>query len=133
MPEENVELVRGWVRALNEDDLDASLACCDPAFEMLESRTLPGAARVSGLDELRSYSLGWRRNWSEWEWREEKIVDVPPDRVVLVATLWLRGLRSGADVERRWAYVFTVRGGKLLSQVGYDSEAEALEAASARE
>jgi hypothetical protein len=133
MPEENVELVRGWVRAVNGDDPEAPLAYCDPAFEMVESATLPGAARVSGLDELRSYGLGWRRNWSEWEWREEKMVDLPPDRVVLVATLWLRGLRSGADVERRWAYLFTVRGGKLLSQIGYDTEAEALSAASARE
>jgi ketosteroid isomerase-like protein len=133
MPDENVEVVRGWVRAVNGDDPEAWVAHCDPAFEMVESQTLPGAARVSGLDELRSYGLGWRRNWSEWEWREEKIVDVPPDQVVLVATLWLRGLRSGVEVERRWAYLFTVRGGKLLSQVGYDTEAEALEAASARE
>jgi hypothetical protein len=67
--------------------------------EMTESQTLPGAATVSGLEALKSYMRGWRRNWSEWEWREEELVDVPPDKVVLVSSLWLRGLRSGATVE----------------------------------
>jgi ketosteroid isomerase-like protein len=133
MSRENMELVRAWIRAANEGDTDASLALCDPAFEMVESQTLPGAAKVSGLEALRSYGLGWRRNWSEWEWREEKLRDIPPDRVLLVARLWLRGLRSGVEVERRWAYVFTVRDGKLLRQDGYDNEAEALEDVELRE
>jgi ketosteroid isomerase-like protein len=133
MSQENVDLVRAWLRAVNEDDPETWLAYVDPAFEMVESQTLPGAARVSGLEELRTYGLGWRRNWSEWEWREEKVTDMPPDTVLLVATLWLRGLRSGAEVERRWAYLFTVRNGTLLRQEGYDTEAGALEAASGPE
>ena len=54
---------------------------------------------------------------------------MPPDHAVLVATLWLRGLRSGAEVERRWAYLFTVRDGKLLRQVGYETEEQAMRAA----
>ena len=104
-----------------------------PDFEMTESAKLPGAATVSGLDQLYTYWLGWKRNWSEWEWREEEIIELAPDRVLLVATLWLRGLRSGIPVERRWAYVFEIRDGKLARQDGYEDKGQALEAAGVRE
>ena len=122
---DNIAVVREWIRAGNEGDIEAAVAVCDPAFEMIESGTLPGATRVSGPDGLRRYFRGWQRNWSEWEWREELIEQLPDGRVLIIATLWLRGLRSGIGVERRWAYVCTVRDGRLLRQDGYDNEAEA--------
>jgi ketosteroid isomerase-like protein len=122
---DNIAVVREWIRAGNAGDLEAALAVCDPAFEMIESGTLPGAVHVSGEEGLRRYFRGWERNWSEWNWREELIEDVDGDRVLLVSTLWLRGLRSGIGVERRWAYVFTVRDGRLLRQDGYADETEA--------
>jgi ketosteroid isomerase-like protein len=124
----NIEVVRSWMRAVNRGSLDDQLALVDPGFEMVEATDLPGAAHVSGLEQLKSYALGWGRNWSEWDWREEEIVEVPPDRILVMATLWLRGLRSGIAVERRWAYVFTVRDGRLLRQVGYNTREEALAA-----
>jgi hypothetical protein len=40
----------------------------------------------------------------------------------------LRGLRSEIWVEHRWAYLFTVRTGKLLRQDCVDGKAQALEA-----
>jgi hypothetical protein len=46
----------------------------------------------------------------------------------VVATLRLRGLRSGIWVERRWAYIFTVRDGLILRQDGYNTRGEALAA-----
>jgi ketosteroid isomerase-like protein len=126
MSEPNVELVRAWVEAFNRGDTEASIELCDPDFELVESQTLPGAARVSGHEGLRRYERGWRRNWSDQEWRVEELIDLPPNRVLLIARLWLKGLRSGAEVERRWTYLFTVRDGKLLRQDGYDSKEEAL-------
>jgi ketosteroid isomerase-like protein len=124
----NVEVVRSWVRMTNEADLEGQLALADPEFEMFEAPALPGAAHVSGLEQLKSYAFGWQRNWSQWNWREEELVEVPQDRVLMVATLWLRGLRSEVEVERRWAYVFTVRDGRLLRQEGYDTKQDALAA-----
>jgi hypothetical protein len=43
--------------------------------------------------------------------------------------LRLVGRHSGIEVDRQWIYVFTVRDGKLLRQVGFDDEAEGLRAA----
>jgi len=128
MQEPNTQLVRAYMRAINDDDMERAIAMCDVAFEMTESFILPGAANVSGHDGLKRYVRGWKRNWSEWDWREEELLDLPPQHVLLVATLWLRGLRSGAAVERRWAYVFTIGDGKLLRQDGYDDREQALQA-----
>jgi ketosteroid isomerase-like protein len=125
----NVEVVRAWMRALNAGDHEAALALCDPAFVMVESSSLPGAATASGHEALKRYFAGWVRNWSEWEWREEELLDFPPDNVLVMALLRLKGLRSGMWVERRWVYLFTVRDGRLARQDGFDTKAEALEAA----
>jgi hypothetical protein len=96
---------------------------------MTESSALPGAAVTSGLDGLRRYFAGWNRNWSEWHWQAEEVLDIPPDKVLVMANLRLKGLRSGIWVEHRWAYLFTLLGGKLLRQDGFEGKAQALEAA----
>jgi len=128
MPPADVEMVREWMRACNGGDTEAALALCDPEIELTEAEALPGAATTRGLDALRRYFAGWGRNWSEWDWQEEEVEELPPDKVLVTALLRLRGLRSGIWVEHRWAYLFTLRDGKLLRQDGFDNRAEALEA-----
>ncbi len=127
---ENAELVRGWhkaaEKATNLDRVEDLLALTHPEFEMTESSALPGAARVKGLEALRRYCYGWARNWSEWEWREEELVDLPPDRVMFDATLRLRGLRSSIWVEHRWVYLFVIRDGLILRDDGFLTKEEAL-------
>jgi ketosteroid isomerase-like protein len=124
----NLDLVRTYMRAVNDDAMDIARSLVHPEIEYSEASDLPGAAHVSGSDELLSYFYGWRKNWSEWDWREEEIVDLPPDRVLVVATLRLRGLRSGIWVERRWVYIFTMHDGLILRLAGYNTRDEALAA-----
>ncbi len=129
---ENAELVRAWHKAAEEgfDRLEDLLALTHPEFEMTECSVLPGAVHVTGLEALRSYCYGWARNWSEWEWREEELVDLPPDRVIFDATLRVRGLRSSIWVEHRWVYLFVVRDGLILRDDGFLTKDEALGSAS---
>ena len=125
-------MVRAWMRACNGNDAEAAIALCDASFEMTESSALPGAATTTGLAGVRRYFAGWTRNWSEWDWQEEELMDLPGDKVLVAANLKLKGLRSGIWVEHRWVYLFTLRDGKLLRQDGFDDKAQALEAASGR-
>jgi hypothetical protein len=126
---ENAELVRAWQNAANLGRVDDQLALSHPEFEMTEPSSLPGAAHVKGLEAFRSYCYGWLKNWSEWEWIEEELIELPPDRVVLDATLRLRGLRSSIWVEHRWAYLFVIRDGLVLRVDGFLSKEEILGAA----
>jgi hypothetical protein len=125
----NIELVRAWQRAASEGRIEDLLALSHPGFEMTEASVLPGATRVSGLEALRSYAYGWAKNWSEQEWREHELFELPPDRVVLDSTLRLRGLRSSLWVEHRWAYLFVIREGLVLRNDGFQTKEEALSAA----
>lgn len=124
-----MEIVRAWMRACNGTDMERALALCDPAFEMTEPPVLPGAAVTTGLEAVRRYFAGWRRNWSEWDWQALDVRDLPPDKVLVNALLRLRGLRSGVWVEHRWVYLFTLRDGKLVRQNGFEDEEAALAAA----
>jgi len=120
------------MRACSGGDADAVLALVDPEFEMREASSLPGAVAVSGVAGMERYMRGWARNWSRTDWRAEEITDLGGGRVLVVATLALRGLRSSIDVERRFAYLFTVRADRILRQDGFDDRAQALEAARGR-
>jgi hypothetical protein len=124
---ENLELVRAWIEATNLSSQEDQVSLAHPEFEMTEASALPGAAHVRGREELRSYGYGWARNWSEWEWREEELIELPPDRVILESTLRLRGLRSSIWVEHRWAYLFVIRDGLVLRQDGFETKKEILE------
>jgi ketosteroid isomerase-like protein len=127
----NVDVVRDWMRACVDGDLAAALEIADPAIEMNEAPNMPGAHSLRGHDALQRYFAGWERNWSDWKWHADEVIDVPPDKVVVDARLSLRGLRSTVWVERAWAYVFTVRDGKLVRQDAHEGRAQALEAAGA--
>jgi hypothetical protein len=124
---ENAELVRAWNKAAELRRVEELLALTHPEFEMTEASALPGAARVKGREGLRRYCNGWPKIWSESEWREEEMIELPPDRVVFVATLRLRGLRSSIWVEHRWAYLFVIRDGLILRNDGFETKEEILD------
>lgn len=130
--QDNVELVGRWIEAFNARDFDASTALITPDFEMTEAPALPGAHRLRGRAALETYFEGWLRQWSDWAWHADEIIDIPPHQVILDARLALLGLRSTAWVERRWAYVFTISDGLLSRQDGYDDRAAAFEAVGLR-
>ncbi len=115
----NAELVRAWHRAAELGRVEELLALTHPEFEMTEASVLPGAVRVAGLEAMRSYCYAFVKIWSEGEWVEEELIELPPDRVVFVATLRLRGLRSTIWVEHRWAYLFVIRDGLVVRNDGF--------------
>jgi ketosteroid isomerase-like protein len=126
MSQENVDLVRGifaaWLRG------DPALDQFDPEISMVESATLPGAASAHGIDAVRRYIESFAKHWEDIRFEPQEYLDAG-DRVVVIARLVGRGKSSGVDVERTWAYVWTVRDGRALRMEGYADRAEALVAA----
>ena len=120
----NVEVVRAWHEAATLGRIEDLLALTHPQFELTEANALPGATRVDGREGLRRYAYGWAKIWSEGEWIEHELIDIPPDRVVFDATLRLRGLRSSIWVEHRWAYLIVIRDGLMLRNHGFLTKEE---------
>jgi hypothetical protein len=120
----NAELVRAWQQAASDGRIEDLLALSHPEFEMIENSVLPGAVHVKGREALRTYAYGWARNWSQWEWVEHELLELPRDRVVLDTTLRLQGLRSSIWVEHRWAYLFVIRDGLVVRNEGFLSKDE---------
>ena len=121
---ENAELVRAWHEAARRGRIDEIVALSHPDFEMNESSALPGAAVVKGLDALRSYCYGWAKNWSETEFIEHELIEIPPDRVAVEYTVRLKGLRSEIWVEHRWAYLMEIRDGLIVRNDGFQTMEE---------
>jgi uncharacterized protein len=123
--QEDVEVVRslyeGWLKG------EMGLDKLDPEISMEESAILPGAVSAVGIDAVRRYLERFATHWQEIRFEPQEYVDAGR-QVVVVARLIGRGKRSGVDVSRTWAYVWTVRDGKALSMVGYADRAEALKA-----
>jgi ketosteroid isomerase-like protein len=127
---ENVELVR----SIYEDWLRGEMALdrLDRDISMVESQTLPGAASAHGIEAVRRYIESFTKHWEEIRFEPLEYIDAG-EKVVVTARLVGRGKKSGVEVNRTWAYVWTLRDGKALSLVGYDDRAEALAAAGEQE
>jgi anthranilate synthase/aminodeoxychorismate synthase-like glutamine amidotransferase len=128
LPGDPIALVRAYIEAWNSGDIEAVVALCDEDFELVESETLPAAAHTRGHEELRRYGAGFARNWPTGNW-EPLDFQAAGDKVWMPGRLTLQGGQSGVEVSRVWQYVFTVRGGRMARQDGYDDEAEARRAA----
>ena len=125
MSQENVEIVRQLLAAVNRRDWDAMLETGDPEIEIvtLMSGTHRGHA-------------GWRRLVEEmadeisgFQFIPEDLIDVVQDRVVAV-TQWVgTGRTSGIAVpDTHIGFVYTLRDGLVVRQEHFRNRAEALKA-----
>lgn len=125
MSDANVDVIR----SIYDDWLRGEIAAdrFDPEMAMVESRTLPGAHSAHGIDAVRRYMESFARYWDEIRFEPQEYIEAG-DQVIVVARLVGRGKSSGIEVERTWAYVWTLRAGKALRMEGYADRAEALKA-----
>jgi ketosteroid isomerase-like protein len=131
MSRENVELVRRSVEAIPrgvEDDVEELLSYIDPEGE-LHSAIVGGAeANVyRGHEGFRRWVADSFESFEEVrnEWSEFRDLDT---RVLAFGHVKARGRGSGMVLESPMAWVFTVRGGKIVKADGFLSHADALEA-----
>jgi ketosteroid isomerase-like protein len=131
MSREDVKVVRRVYDAVARRDAATVLALYDPEVELdgtrlpesgLSGRTHP----LRGHEGLRSLHRDWNEAWASSEDRCEELIDAG-EHVIAVVTRRGRGLASGVEVETRRAGVWTIRAGKVVRTVWFQSVEEALE------
>jgi ketosteroid isomerase-like protein len=128
MSEENVEIVRRVVEAVNARQIPETLLARDFRAEnvntAVSNKVYVGWA---GAREWQDDFFGVMDDEARFEVKE--IVGAGKDCVVVVLQLAGHGLKSGAPLELRWPSVFWLRDQLITRAVGYSTKRGALEAA----
>jgi ketosteroid isomerase-like protein len=136
MSEENVEVTRRSVNAINARDPDGFLACLHPEVVWEESGdVLPG---LRGTYRGRTEARRWFEEallevWETFHLEAREITDASDGRVFLEAAFTARGEGSGAETELNVWSVAWFEDGTIAKRRVFWSRAEALEAAGLQE
>jgi ketosteroid isomerase-like protein len=127
MSQENVDRLRAVWDAWNRGDLDLSML--DPEV-VFEETVLPDSAGETyrGHEGVLRAWRRWTEAWEEFTTEVEQILDAG-ERLVAICTVHLQGKHSGASMTVRYAYLYTLRDGKVIHVRSDLNPADALEAA----
>jgi ketosteroid isomerase-like protein len=134
MSQENVEVVREWVAAINAGDASRLTELADPSVDYMPYlAALSGAAGAyHGHDGLWQYVRDLSDVWSEYEVEIHELQDLG-NQVLMTGRLRGKGRSSGLDVDAEMAWLHTFREGtgpgRYTRLRYFDSETDALEAA----
>ena len=125
MSQDNVEVVRRWIWAF-ENDTDAFRDTLHPEIEWspFEESHTPSYA-IEGAMRIRNQ---WLDTWDEHRVDLEEMNE-EGDNVVVSAHVTARGRASGVEVDVRLHFHFKVRDGKVVYVFEHEDKAAALEAA----
>jgi ketosteroid isomerase-like protein len=128
--EENVQLCRAAVAAVNEGDVGTFLKVMDPTveFQSYLAALSEGGDLYRGHAGVRRYMRDLADAWKSFyinitEYRDQG------DKVVLEGRLQARGRSSGLEVEASLAWVFTCRKGRITRVRVFTDREGALKAA----
>src|SRR5215216_3829053 len=127
MSQENVEVVRRAISAVNKRDVDAYLSLCAPDVELINPvAAIEGSNR--GEEGVRRFFDGLREATTEFEMEVERLRSLDDHRVLAWLTLHLeseRGFRQTQPLTN----LYELDGGKLVRVRVFRNRDEALEAA----
>ena len=126
MSEENVEIVRAVVDALNRSDLEAALKDFASDFEFDFSRAVGPLRGVFKLDQMRVFLDEFFGLWEAVRFEVDELVEAG-EQVAMSSTNYHRG-RDGIEITVRPAGVWTIRDGRIVHFRMYQEWQEALEA-----
>jgi ketosteroid isomerase-like protein len=135
MSAENVDIIREAIDAFNASgDWEVLYAACDPGV-VLEIATQEGRESADfrvhhGLAEVRQAISELMAPFVEVRAVAHRYADAGDDRVVAVLELLMRPKESRAEVSSgQFAYIYTLRGGRIIRIQDFPEPAEAFEAA----
>ena len=129
MSQENVEIVRLGVEALNARDLERHyVEFFDPAVEWRTAAEDPDAATHRGLQAYKRYLEQWLDSFDQLHADVEEYIDVGDDCVLTWIRYTGRGRESGVPADWHLAIIFTIRDSKIVRGEEHFDRAQALEA-----
>jgi ketosteroid isomerase-like protein len=134
MSQENVEIVRRIIDAINRGDIDTAVEAVSQDCEANWSNSRgPLSGIYRGRDQTREFLNSFLEAWESLRWEPEELIELEDDRVLTVSQFRMRGHGSGVEVTARGASIWTIRDGEAAAWTLYQSKAEALQAAGLRE
>ena len=126
MSQENVEIVKAAIDAVNRKDWDAAFQDAAPGFEYDLSRAVGPDRGIYGLDQARRTWGEFRETWESARTEPHEFIEAG-DLVVVHSTLHLKG-RGGIEVVVSATFVWTIRDGAIERVSMYQERQDALEA-----
>ncbi len=119
------ELVIASYEALNEGDVDGAMEALAEDAEWHESEVLPDTGVYRGRESIRTFLADFLASWERFHQTVEETRH-EGDRVVVVIHLRARGRGSTAEVDARYAHVWTVADGRGIRVDAFYEPEEAL-------
>ena len=131
MSEENVELMREAIDAVNRGDFEAAFRGMDPEIRF-EHRLAALQGSFVGITGVKGWFADLLEVFESWRIDCEDIRDLG-ERVLALGTIRTIGGESGVETELPLAIVAEYRNGLITDYTDYGDWAEALEAAGLEE
>ncbi len=97
--------------ALNESDIDSAMEALAEDAEWHESEVLPDTGIYRGRDAIRGFLTEFLDSWERFHQTVDEVRQ-RDDRVLVLIHLEATGRGSAADVDARYAHLWTVSDGK---------------------
>jgi ketosteroid isomerase-like protein len=129
VPQDNVEIVRRLVAALNSSDVDAMVRdfyAPDAEFMPAVQAALEGTV-YRGSDQIRAYYHEIYGVWDKLRVELDGLTNAG-DAVLATGSVTVRGKTSGAEMSRPWTFVFELVDGLVCRQRNFTDHTAALKA-----
>jgi ketosteroid isomerase-like protein len=137
MPEENLEVIRTLFDAFHRRDVKTMESLMDPDVEWDATRfvgLIPDLAGIyRGAEGTQTFWRTWLSSWKNLVF-DYDLRDTGDDVVALIRNQRQWGRHSGIETEiPPYAWLYTIRGGRVIRACFYPDQESALEAAGLRE
>src|SRR5919204_5299835 len=132
MSQENVEVIRRAVEALNDRDVNRYLACCTEDVELLPpTSAIEGA--YEGTAGVRRFLADIQAAMPDFRLDIERLESTGPDRMLVSLHATMSGRTTGIGADFQIANIYKLAGGKIRRVEVFPDRDQALEAAGLRE
>jgi ketosteroid isomerase-like protein len=125
--QENVEIVRQAVAALNRGEVEGVARLIADDFVLIAGRSAIEGPLV-GRDGLREFFADNAANFDLFQHRIDEVLELDDHRVLACGTTHIRGRGGEVETDIPVACIVTVRGGKLIRWEDFRERRRALKA-----